>query len=62
MRLLFDQNLIHRLLSALEDLFPNSLHVRLLGLAEADDLTVWNYARDHDLVIVTQGSDYSNWN
>ena len=42
MKLLLDQNLSHRLLSDLEDLFPNSLHVRLLGLAEADDLAIWN--------------------
>ena len=62
MRLLFDQNLSHRLLSALNDLFPESLHVRMLGLAEADDLTIWNYAIDHDLIIVTQDSDYSDWN
>jgi len=36
MRLLLDQNLSHRLIDLLEDLFPGSLHVRLLGLAEAD--------------------------
>jgi len=40
MRLLFDQNLSHRLLESLDDLFPGSLHVRLLGLAEADDLMI----------------------
>ena len=34
MRLLFDQNLSHRLLAALDDLFPASLHVRLLGMAD----------------------------
>ena len=62
MKLLFDQNLSHRLLSALEDLFPGSLHVRFLGLADADDLTIWNYAKDHQLIIVTQVSDYSDWN
>ena len=62
MRLLFDQNLSHRLLPALEDLFPDSLHVRLLDLAEADDLEIWNYAKDHQLIIVTQDSDYADWN
>lgn len=62
MRLHFDQNLSHRLLQALEDVFPSSLHVRCLGLAEADDLSIWNYAKDHHLVIVTQDSDYSDWN
>lgn len=62
MRLLFDQNLSHRLVTALEDLFPGSLHVRSLGLAEADDLAIWNYAKDNQLVVVTQDSDYSDWN
>lgn len=62
MRLLFDQNLSHRLLAALEDIYPGSVHVRFLGMAEADDLAIWNYALDHQLVIVTQNSDYSDWN
>ena len=62
MRLLFDQNLSYRLLPALEDLFPSSLHVHFLGLAEADDLSIWNYAKEHQLIIVTQDSDYSEWN
>jgi predicted nuclease of predicted toxin-antitoxin system len=62
MKLLFDQNLSHRLIKSLEDLFPQSQHVRLLGLAEADDLKIWNYAKEHSLVIVTQDSDYPDWN
>jgi predicted nuclease of predicted toxin-antitoxin system len=62
MRLLFDQNLSHRLITALEDLFPGSLHVRLVGMQDADDLVVWDYALEQKLVIVTQDSDYSDWN
>jgi len=62
MKLLLDQNLSHRLLSLLDDFFPASVHVRALGLAEADDLTIWNYAKEHGLVIVTQDSDYADWN
>ncbi len=62
MNLLFDQNLSHRLLTELGDLCPGSLHVRMLGLAEADDLQIWNYAKSHNLVIVTQDSDYADWN
>jgi predicted nuclease of predicted toxin-antitoxin system len=62
MRLPYDQNLSHRLLPALEDIFPGSLHVRSVGLAEADDLSIWNHAKDNQLVVVTQDSDYSDWN
>ena len=36
MKLLFDQNLSHRLLGELEDVFSGSAHVRRMGLAEAD--------------------------
>ena len=35
MKLLFDPNLSFKLCQALADLFPGSIHVRLLGLAEA---------------------------
>ena len=62
MRLLFDQNLSHRLLNEPEDIFRGSEHVRFLGLAEEDDLEIWNYAITHELTIVTQNSDYSDWN
>ena len=62
MRLLSDQNLSQRLVPALEDIFPGSSHVRLLGMAEADDLSIWNFAKTNNLVIVTQDSDYSDWN
>ena len=61
MTLLFDQNLSHRLIAALQDLFPGALHVRLIGMAEADDLSIWDYAKAHNLVIVTQDPDYSDW-
>lgn len=62
MKLLFDQNLSHRLIAALQDLFADSQHVRLLGLDEADDREIWEYAKAHGFVIVTQDSDYPDWN
>jgi predicted nuclease of predicted toxin-antitoxin system len=34
MKLLFDQNLSFKLCGQLSDLFPNSGHARLLGMAE----------------------------
>ena len=62
MKLLFDQNLSHRLVHALQGLFAGSQHVRLLGLAEADDRVIWEHAKAHGLVIVTQDSDFPDWN
>lgn len=38
MRLLFDQNLASRLVRSLADLYPDSVHVRDVGLASADDV------------------------
>jgi len=62
MRLLFDQNLSHRLVTLLDDIFPDSLHVRYLDLQKADDSVIWEYALTNNLVIVTQDSDYADWN
>ena len=57
MKLLFDENLSHKLTSLLEDLFPNSLHVRDIGLKSADDPLVWEYAKDKRLVLVSKDAD-----
>jgi predicted nuclease of predicted toxin-antitoxin system len=56
-RLLFDENLSPQLVRLLTDLFPGSTHVRDVGLKAADDLLVWQYARESDLVIVSKDSD-----
>jgi predicted nuclease of predicted toxin-antitoxin system len=59
MKLLFDQNLSFKLCRLLSDLFPGSSQVRLLGLAEADDRSIWDYARMHGYALVTQDADFS---
>lgn len=58
MRLLFDQNLSHRLVGQLADVFPNSLHVRDIGLAQSSDDVVWAYARANGLSIVSKDADF----
>ena len=58
MRLLFDQNLSPILKSALDDIYPDALHVKDVGLESADDVEVWSYARMHELVIVSKDSDF----
>jgi predicted nuclease of predicted toxin-antitoxin system len=57
MRLLFDENLSHKLVRLLADLFPDSIHVREIGLKATDDLSVWEYAKNNDLLIVSKDSD-----
>lgn len=58
MKLLFDQNLSHRLLHSLADLFPDSRHVRAVGLGSADDESVWRYAAAKGCMIVSKDSDF----
>ena len=56
--LLLDQNLSYRLLDELAPLFPGSTQAKLVGLDRADDRTVWRYAGDNNLAIVTKDSDF----
>ena len=58
MRLLFDQNLSPRLPDLLADIYPESVHVRNVGLRDADDLTIWDYAALHGYTIVSKDSDF----
>ena len=58
MKLLLDQNVSPRLCVALSDLFPNSAHVRELGLRKADDTVIWTYAAQHGFAIVTKDADF----
>ena len=37
----------------LADLFPNSTHVKTIGLNTATDIELWDYARDNDYLIVS---------
>lgn len=57
MKLLFDENLSYKLVEELADLFPDSSHVRILGLASADDPEVWEAAVANGFVIVSKDSD-----
>lgn len=45
MKLLFDENLSPKLPIQLGDLFPNSLHVRNVGMEATIDPIVWDYAK-----------------
>lgn len=57
MKLLFDENLSPKLPNRLGDLFPNSLHVRDVGMKATSDPIVWDYAKDNDLMIVSKDAD-----
>ncbi|MGB5915312.1 MAG: DUF5615 family PIN-like protein [Phormidesmis sp.] len=57
MKLLFDENLSPKLSNRLSDLFPNSLHVRDVGMKATNAPVVWNYAKDNNLMIVLEDAD-----
>ena len=57
MKFLFDENLPPRLPRLLADLFPDSLHVRDVGMKATGDPIVWDYAKDNDFMIVSKDAD-----
>lgn len=58
MKLLFDQNLSPRLPLLLSDIYAGSVHVREVGLRDADDATIWEYAKAQGYTIVSKDSDF----
>lgn len=59
MKLLFDQNLSRKLVTRLDDIFPNASHVQFYGLAEKTDTEIWEFAKLNDFCIVTQDADFA---
>ena len=54
MKLLIDENLSPKLAQLLADIFPNSTHVREVGLQATDDHLVWAYARDNRFILLSE--------
>ena len=59
MKLLFDQNLSSKLCDHVADLFPDSTHVRLVGLSEADDRIICEHAKAGGFAIVSLDGDFA---
>jgi predicted nuclease of predicted toxin-antitoxin system len=58
-KLLFDNNLSPSLSRSLEQFFPYSVHCTNLQLDSANDLTIWNFAKEKEFTIVTKDSDFN---
>ena len=58
MKLLFDQNLSPRLSQLLADIYAGSVHVREVGLHDANDGVIWEYAKANGYAIVSKDSDF----
>ncbi|RLD20543.1 MAG: hypothetical protein DRI71_10270 [Bacteroidetes bacterium] len=58
MKILFDQNISVRIVDKLKSKFPDCSQVRLLGLENATDLTIWEYAKVNNFCIMTFDADF----
>jgi predicted nuclease of predicted toxin-antitoxin system len=57
-KLLLDENLSDRIVACIVDLFPQSAHVKAVGLQQADDSTVSAWAKQHEFTIVSKDTDF----
>jgi predicted nuclease of predicted toxin-antitoxin system len=55
---LFDANVSPALVRALNLQFPNSAHVRDVGLRTATDDEIWNYSKANDFTIISKDTDF----
>ncbi len=58
MKLLLDENLSDKIIPKVIDLYPDSAHVKALGLTNTDDSLIWDYAQENDYIIVSKDSDF----
>jgi len=58
-KLLLDENVSDKIVQRIADLFPGSTHVKAIGLKEADDSVVWEWAKQHGFTIVSKDTDLS---
>ncbi|MFY7665761.1 DUF5615 family PIN-like protein [Flavobacterium sp.] len=62
MKLLFNQNISHRILNLLSENFSGSTCVKNEKLIDSSDKTIWEFAKESDYTIVTQDSDFNDFN
>ncbi len=58
MKLLLDENLSRRIVPFIQDAYPGSTQVALLGLEQADDRTIRQFAADNGFIITTKDADF----
>jgi len=58
MKLLFDQNISYRIVSLVSHKYPDARHINQVGLEDATDNSIWNFAKENNYTIVTFDSDY----
>jgi predicted nuclease of predicted toxin-antitoxin system len=59
-KLLFDQNISHRVVLQLQNTFTEAKHVRDFNLQFATDRQIWNFAKQNGFALVTFDSDFND--
>ena len=62
MKLLFDQNISFRVTKLISDFFPEAKQVKGVGLENAGDVEIWQFAKRNKYTIVTFDSDFYDLN
>jgi len=57
-KILFDQNISHRIISKIEGNFPDAKQVRQLDIEDFSDIEIWEFAKENNFTIVTFDSDF----
>ena len=58
MKLLLDENLSLRIVPFIQDSYPGSTQVALVGLERVNNIDIRQYAIDNDYIITTQDADF----
>ena len=58
MNILLDQNISFRVAALLSKAFDNVKQVRQLGLTDASDLDIWDFAFKNNFTVITFDSDF----
>jgi predicted nuclease of predicted toxin-antitoxin system len=61
-KLLLDENLSRRIVPFIQDSYPGSTQVALVGLERTDDRAIRQYALDYGYVIATHDADFYELN
>jgi predicted nuclease of predicted toxin-antitoxin system len=57
-KLLLDENISDRIVPVISDLFPDSTHVKTIGLMRADDSVIAEWAMQGHFTIVSKDTDF----
>ena len=58
MKLLLDEHLSPKLAKRLQDLYPDSTQVELMGMKGTDDREIYRFALAHQYILVSKDADF----